>query len=292
MCQLEQTIQAFLQQIRENDAIRNIEENELVYRWNIWDEESVNQHFWELSRRMLAVLNGQGDNNDNLHGVMNDIIDKWGGIGTLGEESYNMYESILQALWNHRGNLAFQYDVPDDIASNWFRKKRQLPQSGLRMQLTVDPNYPICSSFYNAATENENNYDVTPLGTWTKVLAAYDPRRFWIYDARVALALRFLHVDNYSWYMPNPYSPYITELVSNSHPNHQLNNDDATALDSYRQYLTLLLSQELNGNHSKIRTASHFEKRLFMLGGVLRDRYEKGGEEEQNALVELLRNNN
>ena len=132
----------------------------------------------------------------------------------------------------------------------------------------------------------------TPLSSWTKVLAAYDPNRFWIYDARVALALRFLSkyaaLSYNGWYMPTPGSAYIEELAKAINDGH-LNTRRVKMRSSYQNYLELLQMQEPDrgSTTSNTNTASHFEKMLFMLGGAIRDCYRNGNHATRDAIVSL-----
>ena len=96
------------------------------------------------------------------------------------------------------------------------------------------------------------------LSSWTKVLAAYAPDKFCIYDSRVAIALRFLFRDK-DWFIPNPQGKNVQNTADKL-------GKGADPEGSYREYLTLL--QNANPNDP-----GKYEKKLFMLGGVLAEMY-------------------
>ena len=97
------------------------------------------------------------------------------------------------------------------------------------------------------------------LSSWTKILAAYDPNRFWIYDTRVAIALCFL--DPYEWFIPgnggreNRIGGVLIEAQAKNQK------------DSYNEYLSLLRNDQIAP-----WMRGHYEKQLFMLGGLLEER--------------------
>jgi hypothetical protein len=280
MCQLEQAIQEFQNLVRINDSIPDIEDNELDYQWKekktglVWHETDVNAFFQTNNGQMLDairhnILDADGINQE-LKGVL-DLIFQWGNI--LKFSKYKVYQCILGELWRRRDdNHVFQYDIPQT-----------------EMRLTIDPSCPVCYNLYNIRTKRFNSSEVTSLETWTKVLAAYDPARFWIYDARVALALLFLSrcgiLANYSWFIPKPSSKNIQRICEEIN-NNNLNAEDADPKESYRRYLDILLRQEPNGR-GRLETASHFEKKLFMLGGAIRDRYKRRNQTTRRAIIAL-----
>lgn len=96
----------------------------------------------------------------------------------------------------------------------------------------------------------------TRLPSWTKVLAAYDPEQFCIYDSRVAIALRFLF-RNDNWFIPSPQRNDARHLANTI-------GRGSEPIETYRDYLTLLRNA-CPGNPGS------YEKKLFMLGGVLTD---------------------
>lgn len=94
---------------------------------------------------------------------------------------------------------------------------------------------------------------VTPLSSWSKVLAAYAPKKFFIYDSRVAIALKVL-VPEYAWFLPRSRQTdgrrQLTACL-------RVNDRRAkTQAESYRNYLEILPEgQQLE-----------CERTLFMLG--------------------------
>lgn len=95
----------------------------------------------------------------------------------------------------------------------------------------------------------------TPLASWTKILAVYDPERYWIYDSRVAIALCIL-VDEYDWFIPKRRNDGVCMYFRRQHTN------ALTAAESYERYLELLCAED-------VQNRSSLEKKLFMLGGQI-----------------------
>lgn len=98
----------------------------------------------------------------------------------------------------------------------------------------------------------------TRLSSWTKVLAAYDPSQFCIYDSRVAIALRFLFRDK-NWFIPDPQGKNVKNAANKL-------GKGGDPEGSYREYTTLLQKASPD-NPGK------YEKKLFMLGGALVEMY-------------------
>lgn len=106
------------------------------------------------------------------------------------------------------------------------------------------------------------------LPSWTKVLAAYDPEQFCIYDSRVAIALRFLfRKDN--WFIPVSQKTNAGLLASTM-------GRGSEPIETYLDYLDLLRNAS-PGNPGT------YEKKLFMLGGVLTDMYANNPDQWKDA---------
>ena len=95
---------------------------------------------------------------------------------------------------------------------------------------------------------------VTPVSSWTKVLAAYKPEMFNIYDSRVAAALRFLIPDT-RWFLPAP-RENRQALFQYMGRRGQLSQRE-----SYALYMELL---------HETGDPLGYERKLFMFGGLLR----------------------
>ena len=273
MCQLEQAIKNLLITVHNNSIIPDIDVKDLDYEWKqsrkTWDEEKVNDYFFILRGEILSSLIEKTDMTE----ILKKIVRSWGGIKSLGNDKYSNYQMIIRKLWE---NNEFEIEIG--------------PKND-KLIITIDPNCPVCYNCVKKKTNRMNKKRITPLSTWTKVLAAYDPTRFWIYDARVALALRFLSniengLEHYNWFIPasRQYLHEMTVLLN-------ADLDVAAPKESYQKYISLLLCQEEDRASANriIKTASHFEKRLFMLGGKLRDLYKTGTPETQNAIIALAR---
>lgn len=206
-----------------------IQADRLKYEWDGDDEASVNERFDNYNKRMRAYLNKQ--NIKCLKCLLKEIISEWGGINGLTKETYSRYSDILQGLWTHRkSKTTFQTSESN---------------------LSIDPACPICAS------------NITHPSSWTKVLAAYDPDQFLIYDSRVAIALCVLYEDE-KWFIPAPKgnnnNPSQLQILRQKLMENRKGKKSLNAHESYKLYLQYL------GTVSKPR---HYEKQLFMLGGLL-----------------------
>ena len=94
----------------------------------------------------------------------------------------------------------------------------------------------------------------TPISSWSKVLAAYKPDDFNIYDTRVAVALRVL-IPDFRCFLP-PARECREMLIRHLGRAGQLSQQE-----TYTRYMELLHE---NGD------ALVYERKLFMLGGLLR----------------------
>lgn len=271
MCQLEHAINSLLAVVNQNNAIDHITEEDMTYNWKdsdgrINDEEETNNLFLHYRNQINERINNLDllEGTENEPGPVYKVLD-WG----LRPRNVRNFRSL-----NDRYSRLLQRINQERQNQNMDQMDNNLIEQAL------------------ALTDNRT----TPLSSWTKVLAAYNPN-FYIYDARVALALVFLfntgnaRLENgqmYNWFIPiTPGSRNITRLAREIN-NGRINRAGANPIDSYRTYLRLLLHQN---PQSVFHTASHLEKRLFMLGGRLRDRYRKGKQNTRRAIVALARMN-
>ena len=95
----------------------------------------------------------------------------------------------------------------------------------------------------------------TLLSSWTKILAAYEPEEYWIYDSRVAIALKTL-VPEYDWFIPTRRNDSVGSFLRNRYTN------ALTEAESYEKYLSLLSGVDARRRRS-------CEQKLFMLGGQI-----------------------
>lgn len=90
------------------------------------------------------------------------------------------------------------------------------------------------------------------IASWSKILAAWEPDTFFIYDANVAVALQTLYIRRYLFFLP----PSEAEAVKTYYRN-QFNNLGEAEYVDYRGYCDEL---------RRLGNGNHLEKRLFMLG--------------------------
>lgn len=215
-----------------------ISPSELSYDWMEENEIDVIKRFRHYHSCITEAL--RNDSEIQLDCCIESIV-TWGDA-PVKKQTRKRFASLLQAL-NVMGDDAFPVTFEDQ-------------------RLTVDPSCPICYEFVKISTGNVNRPESnppTPLSSWTKVLAAYAPERFWIYDSRVAVALCFLYRD-VNWFIPSPHNKAADNLKK------VIDKDRLSDLPekSYKKYLELL---------KDVRNQGRCEKKLFMLGGVLRDRF-------------------
>ena len=104
-----------------------------------------------------------------------------------------------------------------------------------------------------ALDENEPIGNEKRLASWTKVLAAYKPKKFCIYDSRVAFALRVLMPEE-RWFLP------LSRKTGKDRYDRLERKGQLSPRESYKKYMRLL---DATDNRVK------YERKLFMLGGVL-----------------------
>ena len=257
MCNLEPAIQSILERVRNNADIPDITNENLTYSWKGQNEQQA-----------VAALN-------RFHTGFNNCIhyiNSPRGAGHNQEMANDKAQYLIIPIYH-----VLTWGLPHSGEQNRINLSVKYSRILLRIHAQRnDQTDNIVDVVLNRITED------TPLPSWTKIVAAYDPTHFWIYDTRVAIALRFL---GYNWFIPNS-TNNLTAIK-----NH-LNDNNDSFLDeknSYRRYLELLLQQGQNGQFGTdaISTAGTFEKRLFMLGGAIRDRFRAGGQATKNAIIAL-----
>ena len=121
-------------------------------------------------------------------------------------------------------------------------------------------NYSASAARYSNAICNLDEND--PIGTeirlpsWTKVLAAYNPKKFCIYDSRVVVALCVLFPE-VKWFLTDSGNDQVKQIISFMK---RKDSERLSAPESYKKYMELL-------NDSKDKV--NLERQLFMLGGLL-----------------------
>lgn len=231
-----------------------LNQRDVFYFWpkdqNAELEDAVNLRFDGYHNRMLTAL--RRNDNDALMEVMRQIL-LWGGIirwneeeqeyrNDLRDETYTLFASILRRLYNH-----------------W--NDNQLFDGGRLL---------VGGDFVLANTNTQISYSCpvctqTTLSSWTKILAAFDTRRFWIYDSRVAIALSFIYANEHIWFIPGANNAEANRLRGEIIQ--ARGNNAGNPTDSYRLYLEKMRGIR-NGNPVNRR---HYEKKLFVLGGLLTD---------------------
>ena len=230
-------------------------------------------------------------------------------------DKYKIPQSSLEYNWNGLNeafiNLLFQYynlQITKAVQKDFERKQSPNTSSGdsepsddLRQCITNVLNW---GGIHSASEETIKEYalqllemesvkdkkeevkkviteKVENISSWTKVLAAYAPDCFWIYDSRVAIALRFLYPET-NWFIPQAHGVNVQKEVSEMRNKlNEINKKkkSMTKKLSYLEYYNLL--NTTCSPHER----GHYEKRLFMLGGLLLDHYK----DNKNILDDLAR---
>ena len=196
-------------------------ERSLEYNWFGWDNESTNELFRLFHNDLIKAIENNVQQN-NTYRLKNCItrILKWGGITTPGALS-ERYAKMITNVWS--------FSPPEQPSE-------------------ID---------YNRIIGEE---DETPLSSWTKILAAYNPEAFCIYDARTGVALRYLTEEN--WYLPHytrTYNKAIKKIIRFYNGTSKTPNQ-LSHRESYKKYMKFL-----EETHDPVG----YERKLFMLGGLL-----------------------
>lgn len=224
---------------------KDISSDKLEYKWppqrRTPNEKEVIKKFTEFKRDLDAALDRNSGSDEKIKDCLINIVSRWGHVKLPRNGKYcKRYLSLLKELHARKNNFSsFVFPRTKTIFCR------------------INPLCPI--SYINM------NDPLTRLSAWTKVLAAYDNKRFWIYDSRVAIALSFLYKD-INWYIPqandrNGEHPQLVNIINEI--NHR--REGTTILspeDSYCLYLRRM---------GETQDPCHIEKQLFMLGGFLGD---------------------
>ena len=108
----------------------------------------------------------------------------------------------------------------------------------------------------NGTLENVTNF--TGIASKSKILAAWNPENYFIYDARVAIALQKLYFNEYRFNIPRPQT-YSNTGIRN------LIDDLEKSQGEPVDYLGFCRSLRTTGRGSEL------EKELFMLGKYIQD---------------------
>ena len=208
------------------------------YEGNGKNEAKTVVKFSELSDKLTRALHDAEKQHDES--VKNAIIAilEWGGI-TLGDNGIKQFTSEIQKVHQNSANIMFGDNNFDQEVTEILKRGR-----------------------------NGNDWRIS---SWSKVLAAWKPGTFFIYDSRVAIGLSIVKPD-VTWAIPsargkNSMFGFVSAAIDRNH-----------ALDmssSYCEYLKFLVQLS---NSDKIDFTSypdqqsrmeHIEKLLFMIPEML-----------------------
>lgn len=203
-----------------------------------------NQSIIDLDARINGFLKNSGIKKEQL-------AYKWKGWDeTSSKKLFQMFHEDLRNALDNNVNPEISLCIERILAWGGINKNKKNAKM-------IDERFPNMLRKLDTQDGNLNQEDIDDsLPSWTKVLAAYAPDKFCIYDSRVAIALRFLIRDK-EWFIPEP-KGQNTQAAADA-----LGNDNSlSAEQSYREYLDLL-------RNASPDNPGKYEKQLFMLGGVL-----------------------
>ncbi len=130
---------------------------------------------------------------------------------------------------------------------NWNKDKKL--QSYAR-QLHIVGKITDDEELLNTAMEELYYSRQAGVASWSKILAAWDTKAFFIYDANVAAALQTIYKGQYLFWLPDSKSAEVINYYA------EFNGLEGKKVD-YREYCEAL---------RKTGDGNHLEKTLFMLG--------------------------
>ena len=178
------------------------------------------------------------------HPELEDLAYCWRGkdAATTDRDFADFHRRLTRAVQNKKRDTIEKIIV--EIVHTWggINNFTGLADRYPGLLLALDEDDPVSSQ------------SVTPLASWTKVLAAYKPERFNIYDSRVAAALRYL-IPGTLWFLPPPRENRQTLF------DHMGRRGQLSQKETYASYMRLLHETD---------DPLGYERKLFMLGGLLR----------------------
>jgi len=207
-----------------SDIEQRIQKNypniDLTYRWN-----------WPPTDQ--ALLNFYGEPIEGL---------------TEEEFSIKLFQKFHEAFQTAKGKNARIIEIINLIVAEW---------GGIRNnKATTIESY----ANYLTAGNLKKLSVITGISSKSKILAAWEPDRYFIYDARVAIALQKLYFDEYKFSIPTPKTSEnrkaeIKEITG------KLKQSRGCRVN-YREFCEGL---------RKTGQGNQLEKKLFMLGGYIEE---------------------
>lgn len=179
------------------------------------------------------------------------ILDFYGDpIDGLTEEEFTvrLFQKFHDAFQKAAGNKDRIIEIINLIVAEWGGIRNNKPA-----KIETYANYLISNKLKKLAV-------TTCIASKSKILAAWDPNQYYIYDSRVAIALQTLYFKEYKFNIPNPKTgenrkEQIKNLIQ------ELKRSEGTRI-SYSDFCAGLRN---TGN------GSEWEKKLFMLGKHIQD---------------------
>lgn len=266
----------------ERKATKNRLQKRLVYNWDGKDATAVEEFFKGFHDKITTSLEPGKENPLTLLEAIKGILD-WGGIHNNEDMSGSVDEKGVISLGRYAYYLLLLRDLglndsqapSQRLAGGLGKPGNPLPVQPISNKVAITIMKGIQSDLYPVYCHTSK--DLTPLASWTKILAAYKPDEFWIYDSRVAIALRFLNQFLRKTYTPTRYesewytpAPKTSDGDGDTRKLQKIIGEGAYASANrrihasrcYQDYCNLL---KKNNNPSLL------EKKLFMLGGLLND---------------------
>ena len=280
----------------EQEQVRKRLEERLEYNWKGKTEQTVDREFKDFNKEIDDALAAIERNKNLLQEQRDSLIDTirrilgWGGINNTVDMKTH-YADYLLLLEHLIKNAQFKVTPKRNRRNN--KTKNENKQKQVKEFKAAPISLEDISADHNAfyPCYQRDKASLTPLASWTKVLAAYKPDKFCIYDSRVAISLRFLNIllpvdkrfARGDWYTPAPNKDDDTKnLQKGIGPG--VNTEFATttkyASACYQEYCNFINNQIIN---DRTIAPKYFEKRLFVLGGLLNDLYELKAMQKTNT---------
>lgn len=211
-------------------SAHGISEENLIYDWSISDRQV---------ERLASYL--KGINNEQ--------------IGTE-DGTVSLFRNFSQAL--HRTVETGNVDETVRVIANilyWGGIHGNKPETLLSYARQLHIVGMLPEDAINMAMEEFYYGKQTGIASWSKILAAWEPDSFFIYDANVAVALQTMYAGRFLFYLPPSESAAVRAYYKN-----QFNNLGEAEYVDYRGYCEAL---------RQTGTGNHLEKKLFMLGRSL-----------------------
>ncbi|MBR4664216.1 MAG: hypothetical protein IKO93_10115 [Lentisphaeria bacterium] len=179
------------------------------------------------------------------------ILDFYGDpIDGLTEEEFTvrLFQKFHDAFQKAAGNKDRIIEIINLIVAEWGGIRNNKPA-----KIETYANYLISNKLKKLAV-------TTGIASKSKILAAWDPNQYYIYDSRVAIALQTLYFGKYKFSIPNPKTSENRKAEIK-----EITGELKQSAGSRVRYCEFCEGLKNKGNGNQL------EKKLFMLGGYIEE---------------------